>query len=216
MSEIINKYRIFCKTESKFVETSSTFPPTKCRNNDAHEVNPNSIQQLSSGKVSNMIVTNLASTELTCINDATIGGSLKIAGSDPLYSIKDWTSWASVSLDSNVNLSTVMCQYCSTNKTVIIQYVLSLTFTAAALSARISLPSEHTVAKSVGNTAMYTKHSGSNLFVTQKLNKFAIQTTGSSVGQIETDHNTSTLLFKLNKFLPGTWTTSGSFTYELI
>lgn len=42
----INKYRIYCNTESKFVEGWGNLEPTKCYNNTEHVVNLNSIKQI--------------------------------------------------------------------------------------------------------------------------------------------------------------------------
>ncbi len=40
------EYRIYCITESQWVSTWATSPPSQCPNNVAHTVNPNSVQEL--------------------------------------------------------------------------------------------------------------------------------------------------------------------------
>ena len=44
---ITNKYRIYCNIENGWVEGYGETPPTVCYNNNEHEVNPNSVQELS-------------------------------------------------------------------------------------------------------------------------------------------------------------------------
>ncbi len=40
----VNRYKIYCNTEAKFVEGWGTTTPTACYNNNTHDINPNSWQ----------------------------------------------------------------------------------------------------------------------------------------------------------------------------
>lgn len=42
----LNEYRIYCNTENSWVVGAGREPPTVCYNNNTHEVNPNSVQEL--------------------------------------------------------------------------------------------------------------------------------------------------------------------------
>lgn len=50
----VSKWRIFCNTEQSWVESWGTVPPTVCANNNTHEINPNSVQELET--ISNQVL----------------------------------------------------------------------------------------------------------------------------------------------------------------
>jgi hypothetical protein len=52
----VNKYRIYCNTESKWVETWAESEPTICPNNNGHTVNANSVQKLDSVSSQKVII----------------------------------------------------------------------------------------------------------------------------------------------------------------
>lgn len=132
-------------------------------------------------------------------------------GNPTAYSNQPWVPQL-VSPASNIavlSATSVSCQ--RMGKRVDLTYNLSATLVTSTSNLVVSLPSGlSNLAISVTASQIYSKALGSNL-ITAPFPR-TITTSGTSVGELVA---TSNLSFRLARFLPGTWTFSGSVSYDV-
>jgi hypothetical protein len=132
-------------------------------------------------------------------------------GNPTAYSNQPWVPQL-MSPASNVavlSATSVSCQ--RMGKRVDLTYNLSATLATGASNLVVSLPAGMSnLAISVTAPQTYSKALGSNLITTPYPR--TITTSGISVGELVA---TSNLSFRLARFLPGTWTFSGSVSYDV-
>lgn len=160
------------------------------------------------------MTTSIACSNIAC-NNLSTAGTVTIAGTDPLYSNKDWFSWSPTTSDSNVTLTVSYARACSTNKRATLEFSVQMAFAASSGTTSISLPSGHVVNNTTSATQLFSKATGSNVFTNYQAVRGTVPTIGTAVGSIVADSSTSKLLFQLTNFIPGTWSAVGNISYEL-
>jgi hypothetical protein len=97
----INQYRIYCNTESAWSTGYGTTSPTVCYNNNTHEVNPNSIQLLSSTEISMVTINE---------NSSQTGGHFQTSNIT-INALANSTSSATFRL--SCNSTALICKFCT-------------------------------------------------------------------------------------------------------
>jgi hypothetical protein len=152
-------------------------------------------------------------TSIACSNLATTG-TVTVAGTDPLFSNKDWAAWTPTA-DSNATLTTNYARFCSTNKRATVEFSVQLVFAVTAQTASISLPLGHVIKNTTSATQLYSKSTGSNVYTNTQGIVGSVVTFGNAFGSVVADSSTSKLIFQLSSFIPGTWSAIGIVSYEL-
>jgi hypothetical protein len=175
--------------------------------------NPSTLSRLFSTTETSSNLTSMT-TSIACSNLST-AGTVTIAGTDPLYSNKDWVDWTPTASDSNLTLVVNYARACSTNRRATLEFSVQMAFAASSGTTSITLPSGQVVNRTTSATQLFSKSSGSNVFTNLQAIIGTVPTIGVAVGSVVADSSTSKLLFQLTNFLPGTWSAVGNISYEL-
>jgi hypothetical protein len=119
-------------------------------------------------------------------------------------------------LSSNVTLSVTYARFAQLNKRVTADFAVDITVSSNTQKVDLTLPMDHTVARTTVSALNYTTSGGSNGYITNNGIRVSVATTGSSQGSAVADVTTSSLSLRLASFLTGTWSASGHVMYELV